>query len=215
MDKRKQIVRDGYEKIAGRYLEWSVDSKIRARYLEKLLALLPPSGAQVLELGCGAGLPVTKALTEYATVTAIDISPAQAARAAQNAPSASILCADMMAVEFPDAAFDAVAAFYAITHLPREEHGELFRRIARWLRPGGHFLASLGAAPLDDHVETDWHGAPNFFSHHDPGESAKLIVDAGLEILERAIENQDLEGEKGIQFLWLTACKPSGSTPKG
>jgi cyclopropane fatty-acyl-phospholipid synthase-like methyltransferase len=207
MDRRKEIVRDAYDRIAGRYLEWSAGSKIRARYLDKLLALLP-ADATVLELGCGAGLPVTKALAAAARVTAVDISPEQARRATQNVPDAEVLCTDMMALEFADAAFDVVAAFYAVTHLPREEHGELFRRIARWLKPGGHFLASLGAAELSDHVETDWLGAPNFFSHPDPAETLRLLESAGLQIVEQAFAAQDLKGEEGLQFLWVIARKP-------
>ena len=33
--------------------------------------------------------------------------------------------------------FDAICAFYSITHVPREQHALLLRRIASWLRPGG------------------------------------------------------------------------------
>jgi cyclopropane fatty-acyl-phospholipid synthase-like methyltransferase len=207
MDRRKQIVRDAYDRVAERYLDWSVNSEVRARYLETLLAFLPASGAEVLELGCGAGLPVTKALSERAQVTAVDISPEQVRRARENAPEAEVLCADMMALDFPDARFDAVVAFYAITHLPREEHAELFRRISRWLKPGGTFLATLGATGLDDHIAQDWLGAPNFFSHFDGWTSLVMLYEAGFDILRAEIVAQDLPGEDNVSFLWLTARK--------
>lgn len=207
MDRRKQIVREAYDRIAERYLDWSVDSQVRAYYLEALLAFLPASGARVLELGCGAGLPVTKALSERAQVTAVDISPEQVRRAKENAPDAEVLCADMMALDFADARFDAVAAFYAITHLPREEHAELFRRIARWLKPGGTFLATLGATTLDDCIEPDWLGAPNFFSHFDAWATLVMLYDCGFDILRAEIVAQDLSGEDNVSFLWVTARK--------
>jgi len=207
MDPRKQIVRDAYDAIADRYLEWSRESRVRARYLAKFLSLLPARDARVLELGCGAGLPVTKALAEGANVTAVDISSAQIALAAANAPSAKLLCADMMALDFPEASFDAVCAFYAITHLPREEHGELFRRIARWLKPGGHFLASLGVSAADGE-EANWLGAPNFFSHYGAETNLKMLSDAGLAIVERETAPQDLKGEEDLRFLWVVARKP-------
>ncbi len=47
--------------------------------------------------------------------------------------------------ELPPASFDAVVALYSMAHLPRERHAALLARIAGWLRPGGLFLASLGA----------------------------------------------------------------------
>jgi SAM-dependent methyltransferase len=208
MDARKKIVRDAYDAIAERYLAWSAPSAVRARYLEKLLTLLPPS-AKVLELGCGAGLPTTKALTEHAAhVTAIDISPRQIALARHNAPSATYFCADMMSLEFPDASFDAACAFYAITHLPREEHGEMFTHIARWLKPGGFLLASLGAAAADGEVN-DWLGAPNYFSHATPDETIGLMTAAGFAMEEQQIARQDLPGEEGLPFLWVVARKLS------
>jgi SAM-dependent methyltransferase len=207
MDPRKQIVRDAYDAIADKYLEWSQNSSVRARYLARFVALLPARGAQVLELGCGAGLPVTKILADRASVTAADISPVQVAFAIRNAPSAKIVCADMMTLDFQDASFDAVCAFYAITHLPREEHGELFRRIARWLRPGGNFLASLGAFETNDE-DANWLGAPNFFSHYDAETNLKLLADAGFTIAEHETTPQDLNGEEGLRFLWVVARKP-------
>jgi SAM-dependent methyltransferase len=207
MDRRKQIVREAYDRIAERYLDWSVDSKVRAHYLATLLSSLPTSGAEVLELGCGAGLPVTRALAERAQVTAVDISPEQVRRAKENAPGAEVLCADMMALDFADGKFDAVAAFYAITHLAREEHAELFRRIARWLKPGGTFLATLGATALDDCIEQDWLGAPNFFSHFDAWTTLVMLYDCGFDILRAEIVAQDLAGEENVSFLWVTARK--------
>src|SRR5688500_17867300 len=109
----KRIVADGYDAIAPRYLEWSGrdPSPERMRYLGRLLELLPPS-ADVLELGCGAGVPVTRAIAETCQVTAVDISAAQIALARQHVPGASFIQADITALDFPAATFHAVVAFY-------------------------------------------------------------------------------------------------------
>ena len=60
-----QIVRDGYDHIADRYLEWAaqIDDRARARHTTALLSRVP-DGARVLDLGCGAGVPSTRALAE-------------------------------------------------------------------------------------------------------------------------------------------------------
>ncbi len=54
-----QIVADGYDQIADRYVEWSdpLGTEQRDRYLTVLLQWLPV-GATMLELGCGTG-PLT------------------------------------------------------------------------------------------------------------------------------------------------------------
>ena len=63
MDEPKRIVERGYDAIADRYLAWSGErpSRARQRALELVLAELP-ADAEILELGCGAGIPMTAAL---------------------------------------------------------------------------------------------------------------------------------------------------------
>src|SRR5262245_35818011 len=121
-DDPKRIVAEGYDAIAQRYFAWSdLDpSSQRMRYLSRLLELLTPA-AEVLELGCGAGIPVTRALAETCLVTGVDISAAQIELARQHVPGATLIHTDMTQLDFPPASFDAVVAFYALIHVPREE----------------------------------------------------------------------------------------------
>jgi SAM-dependent methyltransferase len=58
-----------------------------------------------------------------------------------NVPQAEFRCADATQVEFAPDTFDAVVSFYAIDHIPRQEHALLFQRIHRWLHRGGFLLA--------------------------------------------------------------------------
>jgi len=77
-DPRKQLVESGYDRIAERYLAWAggIDDPGRARMLDLLLERLPPGG-DVLDLGCGAGVPSTVRLAECHRVTGVDISQEQ------------------------------------------------------------------------------------------------------------------------------------------
>src|SRR5690349_10174727 len=130
-DDPKQIVAVGYDEIASRYLAWSglVPSPERMRYLRRLLDLLAP-GAQVLDLGCGAGVPMTQALAERCTVTGVDISGEQIELARRYVPDATFIHADITALDLPRDSFDAVVAFYSLTHVPRAAHTGLLGRIA-------------------------------------------------------------------------------------
>jgi ubiquinone/menaquinone biosynthesis C-methylase UbiE len=51
-------------------------------------------------------------------MTGVDISAAQLALARQHVPNATLIQADMMALAFPPASFDAIVALYSLIHLP-------------------------------------------------------------------------------------------------
>ena len=200
-----EIVARGYDVIAEVYLAWSEaeDFSARREYLGYLLDALP-DGADVLELGCGAGLPATRALSERMRVTGVDISRRQLELARTNAPDATLIRANMEELELPEGAFDAVVAFHSVTHLPRERHEALFRRIHHWLRPGGIFVASFGGTDNPSEVDEDWLGAPMFFSHFDGDTTVALVENAGFETLRRELIQQVEHGVEGA-FLWLVA----------
>src|SRR5687768_17837657 len=126
MDRRKEIVAAGYDRLADTYLEWGlkVTDDPRQRMLAEFMSRLT-DGARVLDLGCGAGLPSTRDLARRFRVVGVDISPVQLELARRNVPSAEFVQGDITEVEFADSTFDGVAAFYAISHVPREEHQEL------------------------------------------------------------------------------------------
>ncbi|MGH2530694.1 MAG: class I SAM-dependent methyltransferase [Thermomicrobiales bacterium] len=204
----KKIVAHGYDRIAERYAEWAptVREEEREHYTRVMLDSLPERAA-VLELGCGNGLPTTKRLVERFEVTAVDISGRQIALARQNVPEATFVHADMTTLEFPPASFDGVAAFYAIIHVPREEHEPLLGSIVRSLRPGGPLVATLGARSWTGEVEEDWLGTPMYFSHFDAETNRALVERAGLRLEGARVEIADEDGVS-IPFLWIVARKP-------
>jgi cyclopropane fatty-acyl-phospholipid synthase-like methyltransferase len=201
-DDQKQLVALGYDCIADTYLERFGRSSVRTAKLAELIEQLP-ADASVLDLGCGAGIPVARELVRLGfDVTGVDASEGQIERARRNVPQARFVQADMATVQFSPETFDAVSAFYSVTHLPRSEHAILIRRVAKWLRPGGRFLASYGAAEGD--WSEEWLGTTMFFSQHDPETTKRLIQVAGLR-LER-VEMLKQDNEEAI-FLWATAQK--------
>ena len=206
----KRIVEEGYDRIAETYRDWAAHgpSDMRIRYTDLLRAALPP-GATLLELGCGTGEPMTRRLAARFHVTGVDLSARHIALAQAAIPQATFIQADMAAVDFPPSSFDAVAAFYSIIHVPREEHGDLLGRIAGWLRPGGLLVATMGANDTPAGVEADWLGAPMYRSHFDSATNRGLVTAAGLELLESREETED-EDCTPVTFLWVVARKPGG-----
>ncbi|MEU0884743.1 class I SAM-dependent methyltransferase [Lentzea sp. NPDC005914] len=175
----KEIVEAGYDAMAEHYLTWSaqIADDPRLRYLEDFDSRLHDN-AKILELGCGAGIPVTRKLAERHDVLGVDLSQQQVDLARANVPAARFEKADMTALDFPDGTFDAIAAFYSILHVPRAEQPGLIAKIARWLKPGGLFLASLGVGTPD--VTENWLGVEMFFGSN--------TTDRNRELLSRHLE---------------------------
>jgi SAM-dependent methyltransferase len=208
----KRVVAAGYDAMAERYLVWSdlQPSATRLQYLALSQDLIP-IGADVLDLGCGAGIPMSATLATGRSLTGVDISAVQIALARANVPSATFVQADMTTLDFPPGSFDAVVAFYSLTHVPRAEHAALFGRIRTWLRPGGLFLASLGVEDSPDEIEADWLGVDMFFSHFSARVNRRLIAEAGL-IVERAVVVAEPEDRHDARFLWVVARAPSAES---
>jgi SAM-dependent methyltransferase len=204
----RRIVADGYNRIAERYAQWTRDEVIdetRPRYLSLLLESLP-SGADLLELGCGGGGPTTARLARRFKLTGVDISERQIDLARQSVPDATFLCDDMTRVAFPSASFDGVASFYAFNHLPSGELPRLMVRIADWLRLGGMLVAALARSVDPGTVEPDWLGAPMYFSGYSPDESRSFAEAARLSIISLQPE-PIVENGHTTEFLWLVARK--------
>jgi SAM-dependent methyltransferase len=197
----KSLVANGYDFIAETYLQRYVRSAVRDHWFGELIALLP-EGSAVLDLGCGAGIPVADDLAGRGfRVVGVDNSARQIELARRNVPTAKFFKADMTTVGFTPASFDGVCAFYSITHIPRQEHAALLRRIATWLRPRGIFLASLGAKEVRNWTG-NWLGVEMFFSHFGAEANEQLLRDAGFVIEHARVVEQDNEDAR---FLWVVA----------
>jgi SAM-dependent methyltransferase len=205
---RKRIVEQGYDRIAERYAAVAARERSdeRARYTD-LIARGLPDGATVLELGCGAGGTATQALAERFALTGVDLSARNDDLARVNVPIATFLHAEMTALEFESERFDAVVAFFSIIHVPREEQAGLLAQIARWLRPDGLFVATMGARATENGYAEDWLGAPMYWSHFDAETNRKLVEEAGLVIESAPLETADEDGAP-VTFLWIVARKP-------
>jgi SAM-dependent methyltransferase len=202
----RQWVAAGYDRMAERY------TRARSPELPPLLASFVnglDDGVPVLDLGCGAGVPVAAWLARRCSVTGVDVSARQVALARRNVPNASFLHQDMTGARFPAASFALAVAAFSIIHVPREEQPALIARIAGWLRPGGGFLASWATAAWEGEEE-NWEGwdAPMWWSHFGPDTSLTMLRDAGLTVGENEMVTVTGDGET---WLWVLARKPAAA----
>jgi SAM-dependent methyltransferase len=183
---RRDLVRRGYDAISRAYRD--DDGRANPRTDEGTdqyagwvddLAQLIGSRARVLDLGCGAGVPATKLLTQKSfDVLGLDISAVQIERARQLVPGAKFEQADMATWEHESGTFDAVVSFYALIHVPLPDQRNLLPKIRRWLRRGGYLLAIVGFERWTG-IE-DYLGAEMFWDHADRDAYLSWLTEAGL-----------------------------------
>jgi ubiquinone/menaquinone biosynthesis C-methylase UbiE len=207
-DEPEKIVAKGYDRMATDYGKWTLSHKRpdRDKYTQLLLDNVP-DGSAVLELGCGPGDPTTKTLAAHYQVTANDISASCLELARQNAPGATFILSDMTELDLPPASFDAIVAYYAFHHIPRDRYAPLLEKIHGWLKPGGHFMAAMYPYDVENLVTEDWHGSSMYWSSFDGEKTQALITDTGLEIVTKSLESA-IEDNKETTFLWILARKP-------
>jgi SAM-dependent methyltransferase len=111
------------------------------------VAAVAPTGARVLEVGCGPGhLSIRLARQHRLDVTGLDLDPAMIARARANADrpangdqgQPALLVGDVAALAFPDRSFDLVVSTLSMHHWADPTAG--LAEIGRVLRPGARAL---------------------------------------------------------------------------
>ena len=180
MDPKAQV-RESYNRIAGAYLSSRRCDSPDVALLNDLIVRLPPR-ARVLDAGCGAGVPIARQLATRANVVGVDFAEVQLGLARRHVPTGLWVCADLVALPFADASFDAICSYYAVIHIPREEHARVLDGFARVLRSGGPALLCLGAADLPAWTE-EYHDAPMYWSHYDAATSLSLVKAAGFDLV--------------------------------
>lgn len=97
--------------------------------------------ATVLDVGCGTGLPISKALLdEGLTVYGIDASPSMVQGFKQNFPNSPVACEAAEDSSFFNRQFDAIIAWGLLFLLPAETQEVVIQKMANALYPGGKLL---------------------------------------------------------------------------
>ena len=149
----------------------------------ELLGTRLDDGSSVLDIGCGAGVPITQLLAKTFAVTGVDISSEMIRLAGANVPCASFVESDVTSVEFDDSSFDAVVAFYSLFHIPREDHPRLFHRIRDWLKPGGYLMCTLSGESEAGYTADAFFGEKMYCSNYGLSEYEEMLTGIGFTIL--------------------------------
>jgi trans-aconitate methyltransferase len=176
-------------------------------HLESFAAALPP-GAAVLDIGCGAGVPVARdLLARGLRVTGIDSSPALIALCRERFPEAEWHVADMRRLDL-GRRFDGLIAWHSFFHLSPDDQRAMFPVFARHAAPGA--LLMFTAGPGAGVSVGQWQGEPLYHASLSQEEYRELLRANGLDVL-RFTAGRPGEGP----YVWLArAARDDSASPQ-
>jgi ubiquinone/menaquinone biosynthesis C-methylase UbiE len=129
-----------YDLIADWYAKDRGENTVGVAKALAMAAKLPPCSL-ILDLGCGTGVPITKALLKAGyRVTGVDSSAAMLAIFRRNFPNTPAVLGDVRRCPFGDGCFDAAVSWGMMFHLSPADQAAAFASVSRVLKPGAPFL---------------------------------------------------------------------------
>lgn len=189
-------LRRSWDDVAAAYARNRDPSGSDADLLEDLLAELP-ADPDVLDIGPCDGARTLANLP--AGSMGIDISREALEMARERVPESPLLEGDMAALPIADGTIDAVTAYHAVFHVPREEHPGVYAEFARVLRPGGRLLMTLPGGRFET-TRRGWMGGSMFFSAPGREQTLEQLREAGFTDLRTVTADDPLGSSTEFVF---------------
>jgi SAM-dependent methyltransferase len=146
-----------FDAIAGRYERaYSLPAARSRARMARLIEILPPAPARVLDLGVGTGRELAALLDAGHLPTGLDASQAMLERCARRSRPVPLVHADFWEpLPFADAAFEAVVALHGTLAHPADDLAipRLARELARVTRPEATFVAEIPSPAWLDRLD--------------------------------------------------------------
>ncbi len=166
-------------------------------WLDKFLALVPPGGGGILDLGCGAGLPIAGYLIECGyKVTGVDTSEPLLALSRSRYPAQEWIAGDMRTLDL-DRSFAGIIAWDSFFHLTPDDQQAMFPVFARHAGPRAPLMFTSG--PQHGSVLGEFEGEPLYHGSLDEGEYRSLLSQNGFEVVEHVVDDPSC----GEHTIWL------------
>ena len=169
---------------------------IEGTWLDRFVALLPER-AEILDLGCGPGVPVGRALVARGhALTGVDAAPEMIALFEKNLPGQQAIVADMRALRL-QRLFDGLLAWDSFFHLPPTAQRAMFPVFREHAKPGSALMFTSG--PTCGEAIGALEGEPLYHASLGPDAYRALLDQNGFEVVCHTIEDPDCGGHS----VWL------------
>ena len=185
-----------YKKYAAQWDAMRRQHFYEQAWLDRFLRLIPPQ-SHILDLGCGAALPIAPYLLERGhRITGIDSSPAMLDLAGSRFPEQTWLLADMRELELRQT-FNAILAWDSFFHLTHTDQKTMFQIFARHAGTGTALMFTSG--PCHGIALGEMQGEVLYHASLDLEEYEFLLNQQGFKVIDRKIEDPDCTGHT----VWL------------
>ena len=187
---------DLYRRHAQTWAEARGAKLIEGTWLDRFVALLP-EGAEILDLGCGPGVPIGRALVArgYA-LTGVDAAPEMITLFETNLPGQEAVVADMRSLRL-HRLFDGVLAWDSFFHLSPAAQRGMFRIFRAHAKPGAALMFTSGPALGEAIGELE--GEPLYHASLGADAYRALLDQSGFEVVCHALKDPDCGGHS----VWL------------
>ncbi len=189
---------DIYERHADAWVEARLreSSLYEREWLDRFCALVPPGGS-VLDLGCGAGEPIARYVSECGcAVTGVDSSPAMIAKFRARLPGQQALVSDMRTLSL-GRLFHGILAWDSFFHLSHEDQRRMFPIFRAHAAP--HAALMFTSGPAHGEAIGRLEGEPLYHASLDAAEYRNLLEAAGFGVVANVAEDKTCGG----RTVWL------------
>lgn len=185
-----------YERHAANWDRDRGKSLFEKAWLDRFLELVP-SGAALLDLGCGSGEPIARYLIDRGySVTGVDSSPTLITLCRDRFPNGEWIVADMRALQLPKT-FAGILAWDSFFHLTAEDQRGMFPLFREHAAPGAALMLTTG--PAAGEAIGVYRGEPLYHASLDASEYRDLFHANGFEVASHMAEDPDCGGHT----VWL------------
>ena len=182
---------DVYEKQASAWDEQRPKVFFEKKWLDRFVAFLPPGG-EVLDAGCGAGVPIAQYLFEQNfQVTGVDAAPTMVRMSASRFPQGKWLVMDIRSLALAQR-FDGIVGWDSFFHLDPAEQRSTLAAFCRHLRPNGALLLTIGDKAGE--VLGVVAGQQVYHASLDPAEYEEILRSAGFAEVTIVLRDKDCGG---------------------
>lgn len=185
-----------YRRHAQKWIALRQGRFIERSWLDRFSETLPQT-ATVLDLGCGAGVPIASYLLANGyDVTGIDSSPELIDAAQARFADGHWQVSDMRGLDL-NAQFDGLLGWHSMFHLTPDDQRNLFSVFRRHAAKGATLMFTSGTQAGE--TLGVFEGEPLYHAGLDAQEYRSLLDASGFEVIDHVVEDPDCGGAT----IWL------------
>jgi SAM-dependent methyltransferase len=172
-----------YDRIS----EWYASERVDQSGVPEATTLASsiPRGSLILDVGCGNGVPISRALLRGGhRVIGLDSSSAMLARFQRNCPEAFAVRGIVQSCPFADCRFDAAVAWGVIFHLNPDEAIGAIANVSRIVKPNAPFLFTSGDVDGLDGKEGKMNGVTFRYFSYSIDNYRRILGDHGFTLID-------------------------------